>query len=152
MSKFTKKTLRPPADIGTSALPDIIFMLLFFFMVVTVLRDHQLLLKIQVPEVGQAQKLQHRSLIHNIYIGAPREESLSQSPVIQINDAFVRIEDVEVAVRQMVVKAPETKRGLVTTNLRVDKKVKMGLVTDVKTEIRKAEQYKLNYAANKTEF
>lgn len=152
MSKFTKKTLRPAAEIGTSALPDIIFMLLFFFMVVTVLRDHQLLLKIEIPEVGQAQKLQHRSLIHNIYIGLPREESLSKSPVIQINDAFVRIEEVEVAVRQMVTTAPEPQRGLVTTNLRVDKQVEMGLVTDVKTEIRKAEQYKLNYAANKADF
>lgn len=152
MSKFTRKTLRPAADIGTSALPDIIFMLLFFFMVVTVLRDHQVLLKIEVPEVNQAQKLQHRSLIHNIYIGRPQEESLSQTTVIQINDAFVRIEEVELAVWQMVIKAPEAKRGLVTTNLRVDKKVEMGLVTDVKTEIRKAEQYKLNYAANKAAF
>ena len=150
MTKFKKQSARPTAAIGTSALPDIVFMLLFFFMVVTVLRDHQLLLKIEVPKVSQVQKLKHRSLVHNIYIGSPQDESKSQATVIQINDAFVKVEEVKDAVLLLKRKAPESRQALVTTSLRVDKKVEMGIVSDVKIELRKAEQYKLNYAAIKS--
>jgi len=149
MAKFKKQSARPAAAIGTSALPDIVFMLLFFFMVVTVLRDHQLLLKIEVPEVSQVQKLKHRSLIHNIYVGSPRDESKSQATVIQINDAFVKVEQVKEAVLLLKRKVPEAQQPLVTTALKVDKKVEMGIISDVKIELRKAEQYKLNYTALK---
>ncbi len=149
MTKFKKQSVRPAATIGTSALPDIVFMLLFFFMVVTVLRDHELLLKIEVPKVSQVQKLKHRSLVHNIYIGTPREESKGDKTVIQINDAFVKVEQIKDAVLLLKRNAPEPQQALVTTSLRVDKKVEMGIVSDVKIALRKAEQYKLNYAAVK---
>ncbi len=149
MSKFSSKNSRSSASIGTAALPDIVFMLLFFFMVVTVFRDHQLLVKINLPQASQIQKLKHRSLVHQIYIGVPRKESQGNRPVIQINDAFVNVAEVGAAIPLLKGLVPEGQQGLVTTSLQVDKEVDMGIVSDVKIELRKAQQYKLNYAAIK---
>ncbi len=146
MSKFTSNR-RLVVSVNTSALPDIVFMLLFFFMVVTVFRDQQLLLRIDLPQADRAQKLQHRSLINEIYIGIPRDKVLGQHPVIQINDAFVRIEQVQGAVKSLVAQVPEYQRAQMKTSLKVDQRVEMGIVTDVKTELRKAEQYQINYVA-----
>ena len=147
MTKFANHRTRPSVAISTSSLPDIIFILLFFFMVATVLRQQKSLLAIRLPEVSQVQKLRNPSLIHHIYIGYPQPQIATTIPAIQINDAFVRLDQVKEGIRKIVLQAPENKRQLVTTSLRVDKVVEMGIVADVKTEIRKAEQYNLNYAA-----
>ncbi len=146
MSKFTSNR-RLAVSVNTSALPDIVFMLLFFFMVVTVFRDQQLLLRIDLPQADRVQKLQHRSLINEIYIGIPRDKAFGQHPVIQINDAFVRIEQVQAAVKGLVARVPKFQRAQMKTSLKVDQRVEMGIVTDVKTELRKAEQYQINYVA-----
>ena len=147
MSKFTTKTTRAEPGIATSSLPDIVFMLLFFFMVVTVFRDHQVLLKINLPAVSQSQKLKHQSAVQRIYIGLPQYEQENPGPVIQINDAFVRLDEIQTAVPQLKAMLTEPQQAHFTTSLRVDKAVEMGIVSDVKIELRKAEQYQLNYAA-----
>ena len=145
MSKFTIR--KPTATVSTASLPDIVIMMHFFIMVVTVFRDQQLLLRVDLPRASQVQKLRHRSLISEIYIGQPREAALGASPAIQINDAFIRLDQVQVAVRQLVTHTPEDQRGRRSTSLKVDQMVDMGIVGDVKTELRKAEQYQLHYVA-----
>ena len=57
MSKFTKKKSSELPAISTASLPDIVFMLLFFFMVVTVLRDSDLLVENKLPKADQVEKL-----------------------------------------------------------------------------------------------
>ena len=90
MAKFGKKS-NTSQDIPTAALPDIIFMLLFFFMVTTVLRETDILVKQQLPRAVQLTKLERKSLVSYIYIGEPKQTNLyGKEPKIQVNDVFVK--------------------------------------------------------------
>ncbi len=147
MSKFKEPAGRIAPKIVTSALPDIIFMLLFFFMFVTVLREHQLLVKVDVPTASEIEKLKHRSLVNHIYIGRPIQLERGTTPVIQINDSFVKVNDLKRAVSILKETKPAYQQHLITNSLIVDQEISMGIVSDVKTELRKANQLKVNYAA-----
>ncbi len=133
--------------VNTSALPDIIFMLLFFFMVVTVLRNDELLLDIQLPKATELDKLQHKSLINYLYIGQPRNPELGNTALVQINDAFVPTEQLEATMKQLMTRYPEPLQARVINSLKIDQDAKMGIVDDVKVALRKAQLYKVSYAA-----
>jgi len=86
MSKFSKKRGKSTPAISTASLPDIIFMLLFFFMVVTVLRDSSLKVNVITPEASELTKLEEKSLVNYLYIGRPKPEFKDQygtSPRLQ---------------------------------------------------------------------
>ena len=143
--KITTDKKSKPA-ISTASLPDIIFMLLFFFMVTTVLRKQELL-KIVLPSATELTTLEHRSLVNHIYVGKARNPTFGTAPKIQINDAFVRVKDLEPAMQRVVATKDEKLHPLLTTSLKVDQHVKMGIINDVKKELRKARLLKLSYAA-----
>ena len=145
MKKVSK--IRIPPQIGMAALTDIIFMLLFFFMVVTVLRKTLLKVEITLPMVSEAKKLNHNSLINHIDVGKPKAAVQGERTRIQINDAFVDLKDIPYAVRTLDRSRPENLLPKVTTALIVDKDVKMGLVGDIKTKLRKANKLKISYTA-----
>jgi len=134
-------------EVSTASLPDIIFMLLFFFMVVTVMRKNTLLIKVKIPQASEVQKLENRSLINYIHIGKPFDESKGTAAAIQMNDAFITPDKVEAAIRQTILSSPEPLQSQLITSLKVDEEVHMGIVTDVKTALRKANQLKINYEA-----
>ncbi len=142
---INKKQTRTRPAINTSALPDIIFMLLFFFMVVTVMRQQKRMLNIQVPSATEITKLHNQSSIQHIYIGKPIDKERGTTDRIQINDAFIPVHRLEVAVRTIIAGKTEPVKAGWINSLKVDKDVDMGLVSDVKTTLRKAEQLKLNY-------
>ena len=146
MSKFkTKKTKGSPA-INTSSLPDIIFMLLFFFMVTTVMREVTLKVKVKLPQATEVQKLEKKSLVSYIYIGPPTNAALGTESRIQLNDQFARVRDIQEFVAREREARTEADRGLITTSLKVHKETKMGVVTDVKQELRKASAFRINYS------
>ncbi len=152
MAKFTKKRGKSSPAISTASLPDIIFMLLFFFMMVTVLRDSDLKLKVNTPEVTELTKLEEKSLVNYIYIGRPTKQYQSvygNSPRIQLGDKISNVDDIPLFLEQHKVKLPEAKRSRITSSLRVDGEVTMGIVQDVKTKLRKSNQLKVNYSAGK---
>lgn len=130
-------------------------MLLFFFMVVTVLRDTELKLKISVPNATQLTKLEEKSLVNYIYIGKPTpkfESVYGTKPRIQLADQIVDgPENIPLFLERHKVKVPESRHPLITTSLRVDGEVTMGIVQDVKTMLRKQNQLRLNYSARKKE-
>ena len=152
MSKFKKKRGSTSPAISTASLPDIIFMLLFFFMVVTVMRNSELMVDVHVPSATELQKLEKKSLVNYIYIGRPKEQFRSvygTSPRIQLNDKFANEADIPLFLEKHRIKVPESQKNLITTSLRVDGDVTMGIVQDVKTALRKANQLKVNYSARK---
>ena len=152
MAKFSKKRGKSNPAISTASLPDIIFMLLFFFMMVTVLRDSDLKLSVNTPEATELTKLEEKSLVNYIYVGRPTkqyQEAYGTSPRIQLGDKISTVEDIPLFLEQHKVKLPENKRGRITSSLRVDGEVTMGIVQDVKTELRKSGQLKVNYSAKK---
>jgi biopolymer transport protein ExbD len=147
MAKFSKKT-KTSENIPTSALPDIIFMLLFFFMVTTVLREQDILVEQRIPQATQLQKLQKKTLISYIFIGKPKNTALYGSePRIQANDALMNPDDIVQWVNQERDMLPEADRGLITISMKVDKEVKMGPISDVQTKLRDADARRVLYAS-----
>lgn len=147
MSKFKKKS-NTSQEIPTSALPDIIFMLLFFFMVTTVLRETTINVRQQIPKATEMRKLQRKSLVSYLYIGKPKPNmaaAFGTEPKIQANDVFINPDDIVLWVTQEKDKLDEVERDQITIALKVDKEVKMGMVSDVQLELREANARKLIY-------
>lgn len=149
MAKFTKKANKGTPGISTASLPDIIFMLLFFFMVVTVMRQTDLKVKINKPDATETEKLENKSLVDYINIGPPSDKRYGTEPRIQLDDAFATPDDIGIWVKKNREKRRESERPLITTSLKVDRDTKMGIVTDVKLKLRDANALKLNYSTNK---
>ncbi len=150
MSKFKKKRGKAMPEISTASLPDIIFMLLFFFMVVTVMRDAELKVSVVVPEATELQKLEQKSLVNFLYIGKPMpnyQKLYGTSPRLQLGDKFSTVIDIPLFLEKHKITLPEKQHGRITSSLRVDGKVTMGIVQDIKTQLRKSGQLKVNYSA-----
>lgn len=150
MARFKKKGGKGTPGISTSSLPDIIFMLLFFFMVTTTMREATLLVKIAPPLASEVQKLEQKSLVDYIYIGPPFRRELGTDSRIQLNDQFATdVRDIREFVELGRAKRNEADRQLITIALKVDKDTKMGIVTDVKQELRQVGAFKINYSTAK---
>jgi biopolymer transport protein ExbD len=150
MSRFSTKKGKGSAAINTSSLPDIIFMLLFFFMVTTVMREVTLKVKTKLPQATEVQKLDKKSLVSYIYIGPPVKSKLyGTNSRIQLNDTFAKVDDIQEFVAKEREDRDEADRKFITTSLKVDGLTKMGIVTDVKQELRKAGALKINYSTRK---
>ena len=150
MAKFGKKS-NTSQDIPTAALPDIIFMLLFFFMVTTVLRETDILVKQQLPRAVQLTKLERKSLVSYIYIGEPKQTNLyGKEPKIQVNDVFVEVSDIVLFVNQEKDKLNEAERDQITMSMKVDVDSKMGIVSDVQQVLREANARKVLYSSIKS--
>lgn len=147
MSKFSKKKDKGLPAVSTASLPDIVFMLLFFFMVSTVMREVDLKVKMNQPDATEIKKLENKALVDYIYIGAPVDEmKFGTTPRIQLNDAFATVDDIQPYVEQKRAERNEAEIPLITTALKVDKDTKMGIVTEVKQELRKVQALKLTYS------
>lgn len=149
MSLFREKKSSYTPSINTASLPDIIFMLLFFFMVTTTLKETNLMVRIRQPRADESEKLEKKSLITYIYIGKPNDESLGSKMRIQINDAFVDIEDIAGYIESERALLPESEQSQMLVSLKIDKEAKMGVITDVKQELRKINALKISYSAHK---
>jgi biopolymer transport protein ExbD len=147
MSKFKKKN-KVSENIPTSALPDIIFMLLFFFMVTTVLRDQELLVEQRLPQATQLQKLEKKSLISYLFVGKPKNTALyGTEPRIQANDVLINTKDILIWVNQRKDQLSEAERDQITISMKADREVKMGPISDIQFELREADARKLMYAS-----
>ena len=147
MAKFAKKEKRQPA-ISTASLPDIVFMLLFFFMVTTVLRQGDILVKQEMPSASQLQKIERKSLVSHIYIGKPKQtDRYGSEPRVQINDVLAQPLDIPRWVENEKADLPPADRDLIKISMKVDKDAKMGIVTDVEQQLRKAEARSILYSA-----
>ncbi len=150
MSKFKIKKSKSSAQINTSSLPDIIFMLLFFFMVTTVMRENSMKVKIKLPEATQVQKLRKKSLVSYIYVGEPMNTKLNgTSTRIQLDDAFATVKAIPEFIAKERNARDEHDRKLLTTSLKVDENTRMGIVTDIKQQLRKSNSLKINYSTRK---
>ena len=150
MGKFTKKRGNSTPAISTASLPDIVFMLLFFFMVVTVLRDSELKVQNNVPHATELTKLEKKSLVNYLYIGKPLKQhqaTYGTKPRLQLGDKFAEIADIALFLEKHRSSVPENQRPGINSSLRIDGDVTMGIVSDVKTELRKSGQLKVNYSA-----
>jgi biopolymer transport protein ExbD len=152
MAKFAKKRSNTSPAISTASLPDIIFILLFFFMVVVKLRETNIKVKAITPTATELTKLEKKSLVNTMYIGRPLtqyQNVYGTKPRLQLNDKIAELAEIPIFLERHKVKVPESQRQGITTSMKIDGDVTMGFVTDVKTSLRKAGQLKLNYSAKK---
>jgi biopolymer transport protein ExbD len=157
MSKFRKNKGKGAQRINTASLPDIVFMLLFFFMVSTTMRETEVQVKVKVPEATEVKKLEKKSLVSYIYIGRPVNQiarMYGTEPLIQLNDKLINEEGIPYeSVQDFVLfereKLPESDKNRMTMSLRVDEDINMGKVDDVKQALRRAKALIINYSAKK---
>ncbi len=152
MGRFEKKRGKASPEVSTASLPDIIFMLLFFFMVVTVLRDAELKVTINTPEATELTKLEKKSLVNHLLIGKPVKKyqaTYGTKPRLQLGDKFANLNEIPLFLEKHKATLPENQRQGITSSLKIDGDVTMGIVADVKTALRKANQLKVNYSAGK---
>lgn len=147
MSKFKKKKGGEIPAVNTASLPDIVFMLLFFFMVVTVLREDNLLVQQKIPKADQVEKLKKDRSVF-IYAGKPSPRYQGQygkEAKIQIGDKYTPIKSLRAALIQMRAGLLPDLQSRVMVALKVDEETNTGLITDIKQELRELEMYKIIY-------
>jgi biopolymer transport protein ExbD len=154
MSKFRKEKSGGQPAISTASLPDIVFMLLFFFMVTTVMREVTLKVEVKTPKATEVNKLERKSLVSYIYIGTPTKALQGQfgtADRIQLNDAYATEKDIIQFVEAEREQTNPVEVPMMTFSMKVNKEAEMGIVTDVKQELRKANALKINYSTGKTD-
>ncbi|WP_343487437.1 biopolymer transporter ExbD [Allomuricauda sp. d1] len=148
MAKFAKKKDGDLPAVSTASLPDIVFMLLFFFMTVTTMKDSSLLVQNTLPNASEIKKLEKKDRVIYIYVGKPTREYQSvfgTEARIQLNDKFADVEEVGSYILAERAKKPQELQNVLTTALKVDKEANMGIVSDIKQELRKVNALKVNY-------
>ncbi|SMO43619.1 ExbD/TolR family protein [Gracilimonas mengyeensis] len=146
MAHFKKKQAGSKQEIPTSAMPDVVFMLLFFFMVTTVLREVTLKVRVNLTDAENIEKIEQKRLLSYVYIGPERlpGNRLGEDKV-QIDDAIV--EDIGGIRTLMYDKLREQPKLIVS--LRVDESSEFGLLTDVQEELKKASTFRINYSTRR---
>ena len=127
-------------------------MILFFFMVSTSMKEVELIVKVSPPTATEVQKLENKSLVSYIYIGVPTESLQSKfgtTPRIQLNDSFRTPQDILDFIASERDKMNEADRNNMTVSIKADKETRMGIVTDIKQELRRANALKISYSAAK---
>ena len=154
MAVMKKKGDKSTPAISTASLPDVIFMILFFFMVTTTMREQEVLVKFTLPSATEVQKLEKKSLVSYIQIGQPATKALvakwGTAPRIQLNDSYKTTQDILEFVASERDKLSESDRAQMTICIKADAMTRMGIITDVKQELRRANALKVSYAAAKT--
>ena len=148
MSKFKKKKEGDLPAVSTASLPDIVFMLLFFFMTVTVMKDSSLKVENVLPNATEVKKLEKKDRIIYIYVGKPTreyEKTFGKQSKIQLNDKFADVSAVGDYILSERAKKPQELQNVLTTALKVDKNANMGIISDIKKELRDVNALKINY-------
>lgn len=150
MSRFNKGEGREMPEMNTSSLPDLIFTILFFFMMVTTMREVTLKVQFKAPQGTELEKLEKKSLVTFIYVGVPTAEfqkQLGSESRIQLNDSFAEVSEIQDYIIGERASMKEEDQPQMTVSLKVDRDTKMGIVTDIKEALRRAYALKINYSA-----
>ena len=152
MAQIRKGGKKEVPGVNTSSLPDIVFMLLFFFMATTTMKEVTYKVDVKVPEATELQKLEKKSLTRYLYVGIVIKEYLKmygKESRVQLDDAFAEVDEIEMFIENERNAMKESDQGLLTVSIKADKETKMGIITDIKQALRRAQALKINYAATK---
>ncbi|MDD2488206.1 MAG: biopolymer transporter ExbD [Bacteroidales bacterium] len=150
MGKFKQQGEKSTPALNAGSMSDIIFMFLFFFMIITTMRESTLFVRVNVPQGSEIQKLEKKSLNSYIHIGPPIEErKFGSAPRIQLNDQFAEVSDIRAFVESERAARDEVDVPFITTTIKCDKEVKMGDVSDIKQELRQVGALRIMYAASR---
>ena len=152
MSKFRKGGKKSTPLASTSSTSDIVIMILIYFMVTTNLRKTENKVIVKLPEATEVAKFERKYLASYINIGTPTRHLQSQFGTdsrIQLNDSFKTVDDIRDFIASERESKSEADRAFMTVSIRADENTNMGIVTDVKQELRRCSALKIMYAARK---
>jgi len=150
MAKIRRNEKREMPALNTSSLPDIIFMLLFFFMSVTTMKEVTYKVSIHNPQATELTKLEKKSLVRYIYVGVPTADfvkTYGSDTRIQLDDAFAEAKEIGDFIINERSSMKESEQPLMTVSIKADKDTRMGVIADIKQELRRAYALKISYAA-----
>ncbi len=151
MGKFNKSGAREMPEMNTSSMPDIVFAILFFFMVTTTMRSEEVLVRIKLPTASEVQKLEKKSLVSYINIGAPMDTRLGTGTQMQLNDRYAQVFEIQDYIAQERASMSEADQQLMTVSIKADEDTRMQYITDVKQALRQAYALKISYSARSSE-
>lgn len=152
MSKFKKDNSKELPAISTASLPDIVFMLLFFFMSTTQMRQNTLMVDVTPPKATEISKLEKKTLVSYIFVGPPikpMQAIYGIEPQIQLNDTYKKVTDIPDFIEAERQARDESEIPQMITSLKVDADTKMGIVNEIKQELRKAAALHISYSSRK---
>lgn len=145
-----KDKRRAIPELNTASLPDLIFTVLFFFLIVTHLRQDQMRVRYETPEGTKLEKLTRRSSTSYIYVGQPIDnlgKVKSGEMVIQLNDKIATVDDIASFVANERRNASAEDLNRMVFDIKADRNVKMGTITDIKQMLRKHNALRIRYSA-----
>jgi biopolymer transport protein ExbD len=149
MSKFNQGKKREMPELNTSSLPDLVFSVLFFFMAITHMRQETAKVQLNTPQASEIVKLENKSCVTTIMVGKPKDKKYGVESLIQFNDDFLDIENVVPKMTQQRQSMKEVDQPKMQVSMKIDRDTRMGIVTELKTELRKAQCLKISYSAKK---
>ena len=152
MAAFKRSGKKEMPEIGTSS--DIVFMFLFFFMVTTQMRQNEVKVMVKLPEATEVVKLERKDLASFILVGPPTAGYQSQYGTdarVQLNDSFKTVDDIRDFIAAERDAMSEADRQFMSVSIKADQDVRMGIITDIKQELRRCSALKIMYTARKSE-
>lgn len=138
-------------ELNTASMPDLVFAILFFFMVTTTMRSETLMVKLKLPTATEIQKLEKKSLVTYINIGPPLDAKFGTGTQMQLNDKFAEVSDIQDYIAQEKSSMNESDQQLMTVSIKADEETRMRYISDVKQALRKAYALKISYSARQGE-
>jgi biopolymer transport protein ExbD len=139
MHSMIRRNSHDLPGLNLASMPDLIFTVLFFFMIVTHMREVDLKVKYEVPAGTEVKKMNQKTAVINLYLGEGG---------IQIDNELVTLQGIVPYINQVRKNLSAENQERLTISLKADKKTPMGLITDVKRELQKAYAVKVNYAGS----
>ena len=152
MSRFKRQRQRTVPALNVASLPDLIFTVLFFFMIVTHMRDVDPKVQYNVPEGTELTKEVNKSGLVYLFIGKPVDAQgrvIADETRIQMGNRYVTVDEIGAEIEKERNRMSEDDRQRLTVSIRADRDTEMGLVNDVKQALRKAGALNINYSATK---
>lgn len=152
MARFIKNDKKETPAISTASLPDIVFMMLMFFMVSVSMRSTDRMVQVRVPRATEVAKLERKELCSYIYIGTPTQAYQAQYGTesrIQLNDSFRNTDEIRDFIAAERDNLSEVDRPFMTVSIKADQDTRMGIITDVKQQLRRCSALKIMYGARK---
>ena len=149
MSRFRQKEKREVPGLNLAAMPDLIFTVLFFFMIVTHMREVKPMVRFDIPQGTAVEKARKAGMIY-LFIGKPvneRGDVVGDESRIQLNDHYVTLDKIGAAIEEERSHMSEENRQQMVVSIRADRGTEMGLINDVKQALRKAGALNINYSA-----
>ena len=149
MSRFRRRNHEVPG-LNLASMPDLIFTVLFFFMIVTHMRQTELKVRYVVPQGTELEKTGHKGSVVYLYIGRPVDaqgQVTGDEERVQINDRYVTVDEIPTAIAEARDKMSSEDRMHMIVSIHADKGTDMGLVSDVKQALRQAGALRINYSA-----